>query len=143
MKPSQTLSLTCTVSGLSLSSYAVYWVRQAPGKGLEWVGVIYGSESTYYNPALKSRASITKDTSKSQVYLTLNSLTGEDTAVYYCAGCTVRGSQCEPRQKPPCREKGGAEQQGTQDTRGHSGPTKCRVSRASSRCSERLGGFPT
>uniref|UniRef100_A0A9L0JCS2 Ig-like domain-containing protein n=1 Tax=Equus asinus TaxID=9793 RepID=A0A9L0JCS2_EQUAS len=85
VKPSQTLSLTCTVSGFSLSSYAMSWVRQAPGKGLEYVGVIASSGSAYYNPALKSRASITKDTSKSQVYLTLNSLTGEDTAVYYCA----------------------------------------------------------
>uniref|UniRef100_H9GZQ9 Immunoglobulin heavy constant mu n=3 Tax=Equus TaxID=9789 RepID=H9GZQ9_HORSE len=85
VKPSQTLSLTCTVSGFSLSSYGVGWVCQAPGKGLEYVGVIASSGSANYNPALKSRASITKDTSKSQVYLTLNSLTGEDTAVYYCA----------------------------------------------------------
>ncbi|TEA29852.1 hypothetical protein DBR06_SOUSAS7110120, partial [Sousa chinensis] len=96
VKPSQTLSLTCTVSGFSLSSYAVDWVRQAPGKGLEWVGVIDSYGSTYYNPTLKSRLSITRDTSKSQVYLSLSSLTTEDTAVYYCARDTVRGSQCEP-----------------------------------------------
>ena len=104
MKPSQTLSLTCTVSGFSLTSNAVGWVRQAPGKALEWVGNIYSGGSTYYNPALKSRLSITRDTSKSQVSLSLSSVTTEDTAVYYCARDTARGSQCEPRQKPPCIE---------------------------------------
>ncbi|XP_057398699.1 LOW QUALITY PROTEIN: uncharacterized protein LOC103004353 [Balaenoptera acutorostrata] len=104
VKPSQTLSLTCTVSGFSLTSYGVGWVRQAPGKGLEWVGEMGYSGSTYYNPTLKSRLSITRDTSKSQVYLSLSSLTTEDTAVYYCAKDTVRGSQCEARQKPPCTE---------------------------------------
>nr|NDP18123.1 immunoglobulin gamma heavy chain [Bos taurus] len=85
VKPSQTLSLTCTVSGFSLSSYAVDWVRQAPGKALECLGGISSSGSTGYNPALKSRLSITKDNSKSQVSLSLSSVTTEDTATYYCA----------------------------------------------------------
>nr|NDP12389.1 immunoglobulin mu heavy chain [Bos taurus] len=85
VKPSQTLSLTCTISGFSLSSYGVLWVRQAPGKALEWVGGISGGGSTDYNPALKSRLSITKDNSKTQVSLSLNSVTPEDTATYYCA----------------------------------------------------------
>nr|NDP07929.1 immunoglobulin mu heavy chain [Bos taurus] len=85
VKPSQTLSLTCTVSGFSLSSYGVDWVRQAPGKALECLGGISGGGSINYNPALKSRLSITKDNSKSQVSLSLSSVTTEDTATYYCA----------------------------------------------------------
>uniref|UniRef100_A0A8C0CYI7 Ig-like domain-containing protein n=1 Tax=Balaenoptera musculus TaxID=9771 RepID=A0A8C0CYI7_BALMU len=104
VKPSQTLSLTCTVSGFSLTSYAVAWVRQPPGKGLEWVGVMDYDGSACYNPTLKSRLSITRDTSKSQVYLSLSSLTTEDTTLYYCAKDTVRGSQCEPGHKLPCTE---------------------------------------
>nr|NDP10377.1 immunoglobulin mu heavy chain [Bos taurus] len=84
VKPSQTLSLTCTISGFSLSSYGVGWVRQAPGKALEWLGGISGRGNTGYNPALKSRLSITKDNSKSQVSLSLSSVTTEDTATYYC-----------------------------------------------------------
>nr|NDP12620.1 immunoglobulin mu heavy chain [Bos taurus] len=85
VKPSQTLSLTCTTSGFSLRNYAVVWVRQAPGKALEWVGGISGGGNTCLNPALKSRLSITKDNSKSQVSLSVSSVTTEDTATYYCA----------------------------------------------------------
>nr|NDP10098.1 immunoglobulin mu heavy chain [Bos taurus] len=88
VKPSQTLSLTCTVSGFSLSSYGVGWVRQAPGKALECLGAISSSGNTDYNAALKSRLSITKDNSKSQVSLSLSSVTTEDTATYYCAKST-------------------------------------------------------
>nr|NDP11106.1 immunoglobulin mu heavy chain [Bos taurus] len=85
VKPSQTLSLTCTVSGFSLNSYGVGWVRQAPGKALECLGGVSSGGTTGYNRALKSRLSITKDNSKSQVSLSLSSVTTEDTAIYYCA----------------------------------------------------------
>nr|NDP10856.1 immunoglobulin mu heavy chain [Bos taurus] len=85
VKPSQTLSLTCTISGFSLSSYAVGWVRQTPGKALECLGSVASGGNTNYNPALKSRLSISKDNSKSQCSLSLSSVTTEDTATYYCA----------------------------------------------------------
>nr|NDP08320.1 immunoglobulin mu heavy chain [Bos taurus] len=88
VKPSQTLSLTCTVSGFSLSTYGVSWVRQAPGKALECLGGIGASGSTGYNPALKSRLSITKDNSKNQVSLSLSSVATEDTATYHCMKCS-------------------------------------------------------
>nr|CAD91925.1 anti-human CD28 anti-human EpCAM ScFv antibody fragment [synthetic construct] len=83
--PSQSLSITCTVSGFSLSDYGVHWVRQSPGQGLEWLGVIWAGGGTNYNSALMSRKSISKDNSKSQVFLKMNSLQADDTAVYYCA----------------------------------------------------------
>nr|NDP05728.1 immunoglobulin mu heavy chain [Bos taurus] len=85
VKPSQTLSLTCTVSGFSLSTYGVGWVRQTPGRALECLGAIDASGRLAYNPALKSRLSITKDNSKNQVSLSLSSVTTDDTATYYCA----------------------------------------------------------
>ena len=102
--PSQSLSITCTVSGFSLTSYGVHWVRQPPGKGLEWLGVIWGDGSTNYHSALISRLSISKDNSKSQVFFKMNSLQANDTAIYYCARNTVREVQCEPAQIPLCRD---------------------------------------
>nr|NDP05200.1 immunoglobulin mu heavy chain [Bos taurus] len=85
VKPSQTLSLTCTASGFSLSDKAVGWVRQAPGKALEWLGSIDTGGNADYNPGLKSRLSITKDNSKSLVSLSVSSVTIEDSATYYCS----------------------------------------------------------
>ncbi|VTJ90999.1 Hypothetical predicted protein, partial [Marmota monax] len=86
MKPSQTLSLTCAVSGYSITSgYGWNWIRQPPGKGLEYIGSISYTGSTYYSSTLKSRVSISRDTSKNQFSLQLSSLTTEDTATYYCA----------------------------------------------------------
>nr|7OX4_A Chain A, Heavy chain (Fab 35D8) [Mus musculus] len=87
VQPSQTLSLTCTVSGGSITTsyYDWSWIRQPPGKGLEWMGAIAYSGNAYYSPSLKSRTSISRDTSKNQFTLQLSSVTPEDTAVYYCA----------------------------------------------------------
>nr|6BP2_H Chain H, MR191 Fab Heavy Chain [Homo sapiens] len=87
VKPSETLSLSCTVSGVSISDNSYYWgwIRQPPGKGLEWIGTISYSGNTYYNPSLKSRVSISGDTSKHQLSLKVSSVTAADTAVYYCA----------------------------------------------------------
>ncbi|XP_004417180.1 PREDICTED: uncharacterized protein LOC101379892 [Odobenus rosmarus divergens] len=96
VKPSQTLSLTCVVSGGSVtSSYYWNWIRQRPGKALEWMG--YWTGSTSYNPAFQGRISITADTSKNQFSLQLSSVTTEDTALCYCARGTLRRHQCEPR----------------------------------------------
>nr|AAH02091.1 Igh protein [Mus musculus] len=86
VKPSQSLSLTCSVTGYSITSgYYWNWIRQFPGNKLEWMGYINYDGSNNYNPSLKNRISITRDTSKNQFFLKLNSVTTEDTATYYCA----------------------------------------------------------
>ncbi|KAF4092423.1 hypothetical protein AMELA_G00020880, partial [Ameiurus melas] len=84
--PAQSMTLTCKVSGYSLtSSYCTHWIRQPAGKALEWVGEICYDGNTYYSEKLKSRFQISRDTSSSTVTLTGKNMQTEDTAVYYCA----------------------------------------------------------
>uniref|UniRef100_A0A674J2W4 Ig-like domain-containing protein n=1 Tax=Terrapene triunguis TaxID=2587831 RepID=A0A674J2W4_9SAUR len=97
-KPGESTKLTCAVSGFDLSSYSMYWVRQAPGKGLDWLIYYYTSSSNSYSPAIQGRFTASKDSSN--FYLHMTGLKAEDTAVYYCARDTVRRRRSELRQKP-------------------------------------------
>nr|8ELO_B Chain B, Nanobody Nb-C4-225 [synthetic construct] len=86
VQPGGSLRLSCAASGFTFSSYAMGWYRQAPGKEREWVCAISGSGgSTYYADSVKGRFTCSRDNSKNTLYLQMNSLKPEDTAVYYCA----------------------------------------------------------
>uniref|UniRef100_A0A673SMK1 Ig-like domain-containing protein n=1 Tax=Suricata suricatta TaxID=37032 RepID=A0A673SMK1_SURSU len=105
-KPGGSLRLSCAASGFDFSSHGMNWVRQAPQKGLEWVsGINYDGSSTSYEDSMKGRFTISRDNAKNTLYLQMNNLRVEDTAMYFCARDTVRGLQCEPRHKLPCRRR--------------------------------------
>nr|7O9S_H Chain H, Fab nnHTN-Gn2 Heavy chain [Oryctolagus cuniculus] len=81
--PGTPLTLTCTVSGFSLSNYNMQWVRQAPGKGLEWIGIVYTGGVAWYARWAKGRFTISR--TSTTVDLKITSPTTEDTATYFCA----------------------------------------------------------
>uniref|UniRef100_A0A671RWU4 Ig-like domain-containing protein n=1 Tax=Sinocyclocheilus anshuiensis TaxID=1608454 RepID=A0A671RWU4_9TELE len=84
VRPDATFTINCKVS-YSVTSYATGWIRQPAGKTLEWIGVIWSNGILYYKDSLKSKFSITRDTSSNTITLQGKNMQAEDTAVYYCA----------------------------------------------------------
>nr|8FWF_H Chain H, Fab235, heavy chain [Mus musculus]8FYM_B Chain B, Fab235, H chain [Mus musculus]8FYM_E Chain E, Fab235, H chain [Mus musculus]8FYM_H Chain H, Fab235, H chain [Mus musculus]8FYM_I Chain I, Fab235, H chain [Mus musculus] len=86
VRPGTSVKVSCKASGYAFTTYFIEWVKQRPGQGLEWIGVINpGSGIPNYNEMFKGKATLTADKSSSTAYLHLSSLTSDDSAVYFCA----------------------------------------------------------
>nr|8F5I_H Chain H, DH1057.1 HC [Homo sapiens]8F5I_X Chain X, DH1057.1 HC [Homo sapiens] len=85
-KPGASVKVSCKTSGYIFTNYYIHWVRQAPGQGLEWMGIFNpNGGGTSYAQKFQGRITLTGNTSANTGYMVLRSLTSEDTAVYYCA----------------------------------------------------------
>ncbi|KAJ1137413.1 hypothetical protein NDU88_003819 [Pleurodeles waltl] len=97
-KPGESVKLKCEGTGFTMSNTWMNWVRQAPGKGLEWLVYYHGPNDKYYNSAIQDRFTASKD--NSNVYLQMDRLKAEDTANYYCARGTVQQKRLSSAQEP-------------------------------------------
>nr|6YXM_HHH Chain HHH, ACPA 1F2 Fab fragment - heavy chain [Homo sapiens] len=87
-KPGASVTISCKTSGYNFSHFAINWVRQAPGQGLQWMGWINTKTANLtYAQTFTGRFVFSFDTSVSTAYLHIHGLKTEDTAMYYC----VRG----------------------------------------------------
>ncbi|KAL6476086.1 hypothetical protein MHYP_G00145850 [Metynnis hypsauchen] len=85
-KPGEAVKISCKISGYSMTSNNMGWIRQKPGQALEWIGyMITGRNSATYADSVKDHFKLTEDVSTSMQFLEAKSLRAEDTAVYYCA----------------------------------------------------------
>ncbi|NXD18649.1 HV03 protein, partial [Nothocercus nigrocapillus] len=84
---------SCHGYGFNFSATYLRWYRQAPGNGLEWVATI-SHDSTYirYGSTVEGRATVTRQNSRSVMFLSLRELRPQDSACYFCAVATVTGN---------------------------------------------------
>ncbi|NXO58165.1 HV01 protein, partial [Aramus guarauna] len=83
--PGDSVHLSCRGSGFTFGNTGIWWYRQGPVRGLEWVSYIWTSSHRNYGPAVRGRAMASRDNSRSESSLFLRDLRPQDSARYFCA----------------------------------------------------------
>ncbi|NXK00670.1 HVD34 protein, partial [Corythaixoides concolor] len=87
-KVSESLTLTCHISGVSIadSSYAWDWIRQTPGRDLQHIVLQYPFTGLQHiASSFQTRVTSSADASRNQLSLEVLSLSAADTATYFCS----------------------------------------------------------
>nr|5UEM_H Chain H, 354NC37 Fab Heavy Chain [Homo sapiens] len=86
-KPGASVTISCEADGYEFPDYYIHWVRLARGRGPEWLGLIKVGHGggAMYAPSLQGRISMSRDIHTTTAYMTLQRLTHDDTATYYCS----------------------------------------------------------
>lgn len=80
-----TVTISCTVSGFSISDRYVYWFQQKEGNKPQYLLWYDNDSSKHQGTGVPDRISGSKDTSKNTGYLTIKQCVLDDDADYYCA----------------------------------------------------------
>ena len=90
-QPGETVKISFKTSGYTFTSYGMNWVKQAPGKGLKWVGWINtNTGNPTYAEDFKEWFAFSLETSASTAYLQISSLKNEEITTYYFARHSVK-----------------------------------------------------
>ncbi|KAL2101410.1 hypothetical protein ACEWY4_003198 [Coilia grayii] len=84
VKPGQSFSISCRLSGQTVSDAYINWIRQSAGGAMAWIGWIREGEGKGTIDSLKTKISFSADTGSNTVFLQAQNFQAEDTAVYYC-----------------------------------------------------------
>uniref|UniRef100_A0A8C4TU79 Ig-like domain-containing protein n=1 Tax=Falco tinnunculus TaxID=100819 RepID=A0A8C4TU79_FALTI len=85
------VQLSCRGSGFHFGHFGIWWYRQGPSGGLEWVSWIsHSSLVIHIGPGVEGRAAVSRDNSQSETYLSLHLIHLGDSARYFCAVFTQR-----------------------------------------------------
>lgn len=87
-KVSESLTLTCHVSGAPItdSSYAWDWIRQTPGRDLQHIVLQYPFTGLQHvASSFQTRVTSSADPSRNQLSLEVLSPSAADTATYFCS----------------------------------------------------------
>nr|AAB25725.1 immunoglobulin lamba chain VJ {internal fragment} [Carcharhinus plumbeus=sandbar sharks, Peptide Partial, 113 aa] [Carcharhinus plumbeus] len=84
--PGKTVTITCTMSGGTISSYWASWYWQKPDSA----PVFVWSESDRMASGIPNRFAGSVDSSSNKMHLTITNVQSEDATDYYCAAAASR-----------------------------------------------------